>query len=92
MGLSVAADFTAANGRELEGFVSVNLLSRFMAHEGAILYAHKYLYVSSMLSASEQEYVGECVGVSSAELFPLEWVLRAHVEDETGFRRGQFLP
>jgi hypothetical protein len=91
MGLLVAADFTAANGKEMEGFVNANLLRGFIVHEGSILYAGKSLGVSSMLGASELEYVAERVGLCGAELFPLEWVVRVQVHGETEFRKGSFL-
>ncbi len=91
-GLSVAADFVTASGKELEGFVSVSFVRGFMSHAGAILSGGKYLYVSSLLSLSEQEYVAERVGVPAGELFPLSWSLRVQVVGEAQPRRGEFLP
>lgn len=92
--LSVAADFVAASGKVLAGFVGVTTAEAFEVGHGVILHEGNYIFVPSAEypgATKERKAVAEALCMKEAQVFPLKYTLRVLLKGETALRCGVFI-
>lgn len=85
--LSVAADFVTASGSNLVGFMGVSTADQIEIDHPVVLASGKYIYVKST-EPKERRAVAAALGMSVAEVFPLQFALRVKLKGEAAPRRG----
>ena len=91
--LSVAADFVAASGKVLAGFVGVTTAEAFEVGHGVIFHEGNYIFVPSAEypgATEERKAVAGALGMKEAQVFPLKYTLRVLLKGETALRCGVF--
>jgi hypothetical protein len=89
----VAADFTAACGKEFAGFVTVNTLNGPPAvRQGVILHKREQLFISNpeafRFDESRKHLLGK-LGLNEQEVFPLSFRLRVAVAGREKYSGGE---
>lgn len=91
--LSVAATFTACNGRKFPGIVEVSTQDGIGFGHAALLVDDKYLFLPSALFAdadAEYEAIAASLRLSRKEVFPLHFELSVPVGAAEGRESGTF--
>jgi len=91
--LTVAADFTTANGRSYQGFVGVTTADADVEiGQGVILdgrYPHLFVPNPDVVTEKTRVDLAAGLGLHASEVFPISYKLRAPVQREKAHRSGQ---
>ncbi|WP_312315637.1 hypothetical protein [Stenotrophomonas sp.] len=94
LSLSVATGFVTSAGRELVGILQVNTEDGASVGHAALLVEGEYLFLpSAEYIDAEADYVAlaESLGLSRADVFPVEWTLAVPVEGSDSVLTGRFV-